>query len=170
MKLACVVAVAAGLSAPALGQLYGVAEFTNFGTMGLYSINAANGDATLVGNTGLRQIVDIAYDRRIGVMYALTSRSDLYSLDLATGAAQPTAATIDWFPLSRWLGPLWLGVALASVLPAERAPPERAGTGPTEPKGPIVGALQFLGRNSLELYTLHYALLCAWAGAARTAF
>jgi hypothetical protein len=24
-------------------------------------------------------------------------------------------------------------------------------------------ALQFLGRNSLELYTLHYAALCAWA-------
>jgi uncharacterized membrane protein len=104
------------------------------------------------------------------VALLLAPRTGLWAVDLATGAAQPTAATIDWFPLSRWLGPLWLGVALGSMLPAERAPPERAGTGPTEPKGPIVGALQFLGRNSLELYTLHYALLCAWAGAARTAF
>lgn len=87
MKLACVVAMTAGLSASAFGQLYGVAEFTNFGTMGLYSIDASTGDATLIGSTGLRQIVDIAYDRRIGVMYALTSGSDLYTLDLATGAA-----------------------------------------------------------------------------------
>jgi uncharacterized membrane protein len=120
----------------------------------------------------------------------LAPRTGLWAVDLATGAAQPTAATIDWFPLSRWLGPLWLGVALGSMLPAERAPPERAPTerapperapterapteralaGPTGPKGPIMGALQFLGRNSLELYTLHYALLCAWAGAARAAF
>ena len=96
------------------------------------------------------------------VALLLAPRTGLWAVDLATGAAQPTAATIDWFPLSRWLGPLWLGVALGSMLPAERAL-----TGPT---GPIMGALQFLGRNSLELYTLHYALLCAWAGAARTTF
>ena len=95
----------------------------------------------------------------------LAPRTGLWAVDLATGAAQPTAATIDWFPLSRWLGPLWLGVALGSMLPAERPPTERAVTGPA-----FVGALQFLGRNSLELYTLHYALLCAWAGAARAAF
>jgi uncharacterized membrane protein len=98
------------------------------------------------------------------VALMLAPRTGVWAVDLATGAAQPTAATIDWFPLSRWLGPLWLGVALGSVLPAERAQTERA------PTGPIVGALQFLGRNSLELYTLHYALLCAWAGAARAAF
>lgn len=100
------------------------------------------------------------------VALLLAPQTGVWAVDLATGAAQPTAATIDWFPLSRWLGPLWLGVALGSVLPAERAQTERAPTGPT---GPIVGALQFLGRNSLELYTLHYALLCAWAGAARAA-
>ena len=95
----------------------------------------------------------------IGAVAVLCApRTGVYALDLATGAAQPTEATIDWFPLSRWLGPLWLGVALGSVLPrAERAAPE----------GPIVAALQFLGKNSLELYTLHYALLCAWAGARR---
>jgi uncharacterized membrane protein len=102
------------------------------------------------------------------VALLLAPRTGLWAVDLATGAAQPTAATIDWFPLSRWLAPLWLGVALGSVLPAERAPTERAPTGRAQ-SGPIVGALQFLGRNSLELYTLHYALLCAWAGAARAA-
>jgi uncharacterized membrane protein len=95
----------------------------------------------------------------IGAVAVLCApRTGAYALDLATGAAQPTEATIDWFPLSRWLGPLWLGVALGTVLPrAERAAPE----------GPIFGALEFLGKNSLELYTLHYALLCAWAGARR---
>jgi uncharacterized membrane protein len=102
------------------------------------------------------------------VALLLAPRTGLWAVDLATGAAHPTAATIDWFPLSRWLGPLWLGVALGSMLPAERAPTERALTGPTGPT--IVGALHFLGRHSLELYTLHYALLCAWAGAARAAF
>ena len=101
------------------------------------------------------------------VALLLAPRTGLWAVDLATGAAQPTAATIDWFPLSRWLGPLWLGVALGSVLPAERAPTERAQTERALAGPPIVGALQFLGRNSLELYTLHYAILCAWAGAAR---
>lgn len=95
----------------------------------------------------------------------LAPRTGVYIVDLVTGAAPPPVAMIDWFPLNKWLGPLWVGLALGAAIPNGPKGPEGP-EGPEGPKGPrgMDAALQFLGRNSLELYTLHYAVLCAWVG------
>ena len=92
----------------------------------------------------------------------LAPRTGVYIVDLVTGAAPPPVAMIDWF---------WVGLALGAAIP--NGPKGPAGPeGPAGPKGPegprgMDAALQFLGRNSLELYTLHYAVLCAWVGLAQ---
>ena len=113
----------------------------------------------------------VSAPRWLGILGALAlllaPRTGAPIVDLVTGAGPPPYAMMDWFPLRQWLVPLWLGFALGAALPERR--PEPAGPkgprtkGPQGPQGPIDAALQFLGRNSLELYTLHYALLCAWA-------
>lgn len=118
----------------------------------------------------------VSAPRWLGILGALAlllaPRTGAPIVDLVTGAAPPPYAMIDWFPLKKWLVPLWLGFALGAALPerrprgpnSQKGPKEKAkAKGPQGPQGPIDAALQFLGRNSLELYTLHYALLCAWA-------
>ncbi|MDX2147166.1 MAG: hypothetical protein SFZ23_06550 [Planctomycetota bacterium] len=67
--------------------LYGVASFTNFGSQSLYSINPSTGSATLIGNTGLRQIAGLDWDGGSGRLIALTASGDSFALNTSTGAA-----------------------------------------------------------------------------------
>ncbi|MDX2131206.1 MAG: hypothetical protein SFY69_04040 [Planctomycetota bacterium] len=93
---AAVVALGAGTAS---GQtLYGVSNFGNFRTQVLVQIDTTTGAATPVGDTGLERIADIAYDRGMGVMYALTTGADLYTLDLATGASTLVASNTGVLP------------------------------------------------------------------------
>ncbi len=92
-------AAMAACGGSAQGQaLYGVSNFGNFQVQSLVRIDAATGAATTIGSTGLTQIVDIAYDRGAGVMYAYTVGADLYSLDLQTGAATLIGAQTGVIP------------------------------------------------------------------------
>lgn len=90
-------------------------------------------------------------------------RTGVYIVDLVTGAAPAPVAMIDWFPLNKWLVPLWLGFALGAAIPEN----PKGQMGREAREGIIDSALQFLGRNSLELYTIHYAMLCAWVASSR---
>jgi hypothetical protein len=89
------VALSAGL---ANAQMFGVGRFDSFSTQGLYAINPLTGAASLVGDTGLREIADIAWDINNGRMLALTVRADLYQINLATGAATLLAQSAGTLP------------------------------------------------------------------------
>lgn len=90
-------------------------------------------------------------------------RTGVRIVDLVTGAAPAPVAMIDWFPLNKWLVPLWLGFALGAAIPEN----PKGQMGREGREGIIDSALQFLGRSSLELYTIHYAMLCAWVASSR---
>jgi hypothetical protein len=87
-RFAALAALAAGVGvAQAQGTLYGVATFSNFGTQSLYAINPATGAASLIGNTGLRQIAGLDWDQSSNQLIALTVGGDQFSLNTATGAS-----------------------------------------------------------------------------------
>lgn len=67
--------------------LYGVASFTPTGFQSLYAIDASTGAATLIGNTGLRQIAGLDWDSTTRTVVALTVAGDQFDLDLSSGAA-----------------------------------------------------------------------------------
>jgi len=115
-----------------------------------------------------------------GLALLLAPQTGVYFVDLVTGAAPAPVSMIDWFPLKKWLGPLWLGFALGAAIPDRQRQsfpqgpkntrgPHTKGRPPESPEGTSVvySALQFLGKNSLELYTIHYAVLCAWVASSR---
>jgi len=90
MKLWAMAALcAAGVSAAhaQAGTLYGVATFSTFGTQSLYAIDAGTGAASLIGSTGLRQIMGLDWDGGTGRLMALTAAGDAFALDTGTGAS-----------------------------------------------------------------------------------
>lgn len=88
IRSVCAGALAAGLFAgSAYAGLYGVASFSNFGVQSLYAIDQATGSATVIGSTGLRQIVGLDYDTAGGRLLALTAAGDTYQINISTGAS-----------------------------------------------------------------------------------
>lgn len=84
--------LAAGLLSAAAGlshaqTLYGVGNFSAFGDQSLYSIDAATGAATLIGNTGLRQIAGLDWDLVNHRLVALTVAGDIFQINPSTGAS-----------------------------------------------------------------------------------
>lgn len=82
---AAVAALAIGVSGASAGVLVGVASYDQFSTQSLYAIDSATGAATLIGDTGVRQIVGIAWSG--STLFAYTNGADLYTIDVSTGAA-----------------------------------------------------------------------------------
>ncbi len=82
----------------ASAELFGVASFAPFASQSLYRIDPATGAATVIGNTGLDEINDIAWSQADATLYAYTSRADLYRIDITTGAATLIAARTDTVP------------------------------------------------------------------------
>lgn len=95
LAVGAVIALAAG---QATAQMFGVGRFDAFSTQSFYSINPQTGLATLVGDTGLREIADIAWDINNGRMLALTVRADLYQINITTGAATLLAQRAGTLP------------------------------------------------------------------------
>lgn len=88
MRRTTVMAVALlACGASAHAALFGVATYASFGTQGLYEIDATNGQASLIGNTGLTQINGIAFDASQGRMYGLTTSGEVHLISLQTGAS-----------------------------------------------------------------------------------
>lgn len=98
MRFVISTALIGAAAACASGQLFGVGGFGPFATQSLYTIDASTGAATLVGNTGLTEIADIAYDPFSDRMYALTRGADLYTLNRTTGAATLLASVAGTQP------------------------------------------------------------------------
>jgi hypothetical protein len=67
--------------------LYGVGNFSNFGSQSLYQIDSQSGVATLVGSTGLRQIAGLDWDSASNRLVALTVGGDIFEIDRSTGAS-----------------------------------------------------------------------------------
>jgi hypothetical protein len=77
--------LAAGL---AQGQtLFGVGNFSAFGDQSLYAIDTVTGQATLIGNTGLRQIAGLDWDSSSGRLVALTVAGDVFEISRTTGTS-----------------------------------------------------------------------------------
>lgn len=85
-------------SAAHAADLYGVASYSQFGTQSLYRIDPITGAASLVGNTGIRQINGLAFDSSTATMYALTTDSKLYRINLLNGASNLIASRADTLP------------------------------------------------------------------------
>lgn len=84
--------LAAGLLGAAAGlssaqTLFGVGNFSAFGDQSLYAIDTATGAATLIGNTGLRQIAGLDWDLVNHRLVALTVNGDIFQINPATGAS-----------------------------------------------------------------------------------
>jgi len=92
MSLKSIVASAAMLlcAASALAgqplRLIGVAS-DGGGSSGLYEVDPATGDASLIGFTGASSMIGLAFDRSSGTLFGIDDRSDLWTLDPDTGAA-----------------------------------------------------------------------------------
>jgi len=99
-----------GLACDALGNLYGLEGYT--GDCGLYSINKANGEGTLIGGTGLSIMTaqDIAYDRNNDVLYGTLAGNQyegFYKINTNNGNAtliqgytnEISGAAIPYIPL-----------------------------------------------------------------------
>jgi hypothetical protein len=73
----------------ACGQIYAagfdLADFGFIGNTNLYTVDKETGLATLIGDTGIVRIMDLAFDSA-GALYATTA-NDLYTLDTVTGQA-----------------------------------------------------------------------------------
>jgi len=76
--------------------LVGVAGFGVSGTQSLYTIDTGNGQATLIGDTGVSEIAGIEWDG--STLWAYTVDSDVYSLSLTDGSATLEADAIDIVP------------------------------------------------------------------------
>jgi hypothetical protein len=66
-------------------MLVGVASFDQFSTQSLYAIDSATGAATLIGDTGVNEIVGIAWNG--SSLYAYTRGADLFTINTTTGAS-----------------------------------------------------------------------------------
>jgi hypothetical protein len=135
MRFAIIPLLCAAGAATAQGALFGVASFSPFGTQSLYSIDAGTGAATLIGSTGLRQIVGLDWDSANGRLVALTGAGDQFSINTITGASSllvdatfgvpegsvafsgGTAFTTLFDNLHTWNGASWQQVG-PSLLPA----------------------------------------------------
>ncbi len=83
-RAAAMAALVSCVSVANAGMLVGVASFDQFSTQSLYAIDSATGAATLIGDTGVREIVGIAWNG--SSLYAYTRGADLFTLNTATGA------------------------------------------------------------------------------------
>jgi hypothetical protein len=84
--------IAAGLIGAAVGAahaqtLYGVGNYSAFGSQSLYSIDTGTGQASLIGNTGLNQIAGLDWDLVNHRLVALTVAGDIFQINPATGAS-----------------------------------------------------------------------------------
>jgi hypothetical protein len=93
---AAVAALAIGVSGADAGLLVGVASYDQFTTQSLYAIDGATGAATLIGDTGVREIVGIAWSG--SALFAYTNGADLYTIDVSTGAASLIADNFGVVP------------------------------------------------------------------------
>jgi len=93
-RFVAVMAAVVGLAPGAVhaATLYGVGPFQAFQAQDLFEIDTTTGEATLIGSTGLEQVVGMAWDEADSTMYAYTAQADLYSVDLSSGATTLVAA------------------------------------------------------------------------------
>jgi hypothetical protein len=99
MRLFIVPVLAAAAAASCVdASLVGVGNFGPFSQQSLYAIDPATGAATLIGNTGLVNINDVAWDAASGRLLAYTTAADLYELNFSTGAATLLAARAGTVP------------------------------------------------------------------------
>jgi hypothetical protein len=137
IRFVALTALCAAAVVPAKAQtnLYGVASFSSFGSQSLYAIDASTGAATLIGNTGLRQITGLDWDSASNRLVALTASGDQFSVNTATGMSTlivdgafgtpegsvamvaGTAYTTIFDNLHSWTGASWQQVG-PSLLPA----------------------------------------------------
>jgi hypothetical protein len=78
------------------GMLVGVASFDQFSTQSLYAIDSATGAATLIGDTGVSEIVGIAWNG--SSLYAYTRGADLFTINTTTGAGTLVADNFGVVP------------------------------------------------------------------------
>ncbi len=77
--------------------LYGTAIFGPGGPSELRTLNPWTGESQFIGSTGVGPVSGLAYDEATGVMYGIAgggqSSSELYTIDLTTGAATTIGTT-----------------------------------------------------------------------------
>ena len=80
-------AIAAAASHAAATDLVGIASFSAVDAGILYSIDAATGNATEIGSTGVAGIVGIEWDDTTNTLFAYTTNSSLYTINPFTADA-----------------------------------------------------------------------------------
>jgi hypothetical protein len=90
----------ASCAVPSFGQtgLFGIGDFGTGNSQRLFSIHESTGLATAIGDTGLVDAIDLAFDPTSNQLIALTQGGDRYSINPLTAQATLVSDVSDFIP------------------------------------------------------------------------
>jgi hypothetical protein len=91
-------AVLAFAGSAAAQSLYAVGSLSPFAPINLYAVDPASGATSVIGSTGLTDVIDLAFDPAANRLVALTVGGDRYAINAATGASTLLFDGVDFIP------------------------------------------------------------------------